>query len=175
MNSVQENIITRRSCRAYKADMVPMELIDQVIEAGLYAPSSLGEQSGIIICVSDKETRDKFSHINACFTKNPDGDPFYGAPVVLIVLSKKERPAQACDGSLMMENMMLSAHSLGLATCWIHRSKQMMQTEEGRALLEKLGLNPDEYEGIGNCILGYPAWDELPAPPARKDGRVYKI
>mgnify|MGYP004483784243 CR=1 FL=1 len=175
MNDVQKNIASRRSCRSYKSEMVPMELIDQIIEDGLYAPSSLGEQSAIVIAVTDKAMRDKLSKLNAGFTKNPDGDPFYGAPVVLIVLSKKERPAQACDGSLMMQNMMLAAHSLGLATCWIHRAEQVMATEEGRAILADLGLDSDAYVGIANCILGYPAWDSVPAAPARKDGRVYKI
>ena len=91
MNDVLKNIQERRSCRNYKTDMVPDELLRQVIEAGLYAPSSLGQQSGLIVAVTDKGTRDKLSKLNASFTNKPDNDPFYGAPVVLIVLARTER------------------------------------------------------------------------------------
>ena len=173
MNDVLKNIQERRSCRNYKPDMVPEELLNQVIEAGLYAPSSLGQQSGMIVAVTDKETRDKLSKLNARFTKNPDSDPFYGAPVVLVVLARTERPAQFCDGCLMMENMMLAAHSLGLGTCWIHRATEMYQSDEGKAFLDSVGIEGDVV-GVGHCIVGYPD-TALPEPPARKETRVYYV
>ncbi|MEE0510386.1 MAG: nitroreductase [Peptococcaceae bacterium] len=173
MNEVLKNIQERRSCRKYKSDMVPDALIDQVIEAGLYAPSSLGQQSGLIVAVTDPATRDQLSKLNARFTKNPDSDPFYGAPVVLIVLARTERQAQFCDGCLMMENMMLAAQSLGLGTCWIHRATEMYQTDEGKNFLASVGVE-GEVIGVGHCILGYPDTD-LPEPPARKDGRVFYV
>ena len=176
MNEVLNNIRTRRSCRSYKAEMVPQELIDQVIEAGLYSPSSLGQQSGIVVAVTQKEARDQLSKLNATFKKGSgsDSDPFYGAPVVLIVLAPKERQAQFCEGCLMVENMMLAAHSLGLATCWVHRALPMFETEEGINFLKEIGVEGD-YVGVGHCILGYPNWEKLPEPPARKDGRVFYV
>lgn len=173
MNEVLKNIKERRSCRKYKADEVSAELIDAVVEAGLYAPSSLGQQSGLIVAVSDRETRDKLSRLNASFTDKPDSDPFYGAPVVLIVLARTERQAQFCDGCVMLENMMLAAHSLGLGSCWIHRAKEMYASDEGKAFLAALGID-GEVEGVGHCILGYPD-TELAAPPARKEGRVFYV
>lgn len=173
MNEVLKNIRERRSCRKYKPDMVPDALIDQVIEAGLYAPSSLGQQSSLIVAVTDKETRDKLSRLNASFTDKPDNDPFYGAPVVLIALARTERQAQFCDGCLMIGNMMLAAHSLGLVTCWIHRAKEMYESEEGKAFLASIGVEGDVI-GVGHCILGYPD-TVLPEPPARKDGRVFYV
>lgn len=173
MNEVLKNIQERRSCRKYKSDSVPQELIEQVIEAGLYAPSSLGQQSGMIVAVSDKATRDKLSKLNARFTDKPDSDPFYGAPVVLIVLARTERQAQFCDGCVMLENMMLAAQSLGLGSCWIHRATEMYQSEEGKAFLASVGVEGDVI-GVGHCILGY-ADTELPAPPARKEGRVFYV
>ena len=173
MNEVLKNIQSRRSCRKYQADMVPQELIDQVVEAGLYAPSSLGQQSGLIVAVSDKATRDKLSKLNARFTPKPDNDPFYGAPVVLIVLARTEREAQFCDGCVMLENMMLAAHSLGLGSCWIHRAREMYSSDEGKAFLAELGVE-GEVVGVGHCILGYPA-GALPEAPARKDGRVFYV
>lgn len=173
MNEVLKNIRERRSCRKYKADAVPAELIDAVVEAGLYAPSSLGEQSALIVAVSDKETRDKLSKLNARFTRKPDNDPFYGAPVVLIALARTARDAQFCDGCVMLENMMLAAQSLGLGSCWIHRAKEMYASEEGKAFLAELGVEGDVV-GVGHCILGYPD-GELPEAPARKEGRVFYV
>lgn len=173
MNEVLKNIRERRSCRKYKADAVPAELIDAVVEAGLYAPSSLGEQSALIVAVSDKETRDKLSKLNARFTPKPDNDSFYGAPVVLIALARTARDAQFCDGCVMLENMMLAAQSLGLGSCWIHRAKEMYASEEGKAFLAELGVEGDVI-GVGHCILGYPD-GELPEAPARKEGRVFYV
>ena len=98
------------------------------------------------------------------------GDPFYGAPVVLVVLADKAVGTYLYDGSLTMENMMLAAHDLGLGACWIHRAKEEFASEEGKAILKELGVEGD-YEGIGNCILGY-ADGELPAAKPRKEGYI---
>ena len=65
MNEMLELIKTRRSVRAYQRDMVPRELIDQIVEAGLYAPSGMNRQPVIIIAVSDPKTRDALSRLNA--------------------------------------------------------------------------------------------------------------
>ena len=169
---VLELMRTRRSCRAYKPDAVPKEVLAQVVEAGLYAPSSRGEQSGKIIVVTNPELRDRLSKLNASFMPGKEGtDPFYGAPAVVVVLAATARQAQYCDGCLMMENMMLTAHSLGLGSCWIHRAKEMFESPEGQAILSELGVE-GEFVGVGNCILGYPDWEALPKVPPRKIDRV---
>lgn len=174
MNEILNALKERRSCRKFKPDMVPKALIDQVIEAGLYAPSGRNGQDAIIIAVTDKEVRDRLSAANAKIAGMPEGaDPFYGAPVVLIVLAEKNWPTYLYDGSLVMGNLMLAADALGLGSCWIHRAKQEFETEEYQKLLTDLGVL-GEYEGIGHCILGYPDM-EKPAAPARKEGRVFYI
>lgn len=174
MNEVIKAIKERRSIRKFKPDMVSKEAIEQVIEAGLYAPSGMNRQPVITVAVTNKEARDKLSLANAKVGGMPEGmDPFYGAPVVLIVLAKKDCPTSVYDGSLVMGNMMLAAHSLGLSSCWIHRAKEEFETEEYKKLLEELGVQ-GEYEGIGHCILGY-ADGEVPAAAERKDDRVYYI
>lgn len=166
-----ENLLTRRSIRSYKPDAVPDELLDRVIEAGLYAPSTVGEQKVIILKVTNRELRDKLSKMNAAvFGWN--NDPFYGAPDVLVVLADKNMPTHVYDGSVCMENMMLAAHALGLGTCWIHRAKEMFETDEGKEILNSLGVEGD-YEGVANCIIGYPNGNE-PVPAPRKSGRVYE-
>lgn len=171
-NDILNAMIERRSIRGFKPDMPSEELIDDVIEAGLYAASGMGKQSPIIIEVTDKETRDKLSTLNAEIM-GKDIDPFYGAPVVLIVLADKNRPTYVYDGSLVMGNMMLAAHSLGLGSCWIHGAKEEFDRPEGKEILKSLGIEGD-YEGIGHCVIGY-VKDEYPKAAPRNEGRVYKI
>lgn len=171
MNEVIKNILERRSIRKYKDKMVEEELIDQVLKAGTYAPTGMNHQSPIIIAITNKEVRDKLSELNARIM-GTNIDPFYGAPVVLVVLADKTYPSYIYDGSTVMENMMIAAKSLGLGTCWIHRAKEEFETEEGKEILKSLGIT-GEYEGIGNCILGYP--DETTEAKARKENYIYKI
>ncbi|MCD7946609.1 MAG: nitroreductase [Clostridiales bacterium] len=172
-NQVMESILSRRSVRSYKPDPVPKELLDQVLEAGTYAATGMGRQSPIIIAVTDKALRDKLSAMNAAVMGKPGMDPFYGAPVVLVVLADKSLPTHVYDGSLVMGNLMEAAHAVGLSSCWIHRAKEEFETEEGKAILTSLGIQGD-YEGIGHCILGY-ADGPAPQPKPRKDGYVYRV
>ena len=172
MNEMLELIKTRRSMRAYQPDMVPQALIDQVVEAGLYAPSGMNRQPVIIIAVTKPEVRDSLARLNASIMGTAT-DPFYGAPVVLIVLADRSAPTYLYDGSLAMENMMLAAHALGLGSCWIHRAKEEFERPEGKQILKELGIEGD-YEGIGHCVLGYPAAESKEKAP-RKAGRVYHI
>ena len=156
MNEVIKTIKERRSIRKYKPDMIPDETINQIIEAGLYAASGRGKQAPIIIAVTNKELRDKLSVFNCEIGGWQNGfDPFFGAPVVLIVLADKSANTYVYDGSLTMGNMMLAAHSLGIGSCWVHRAKEEFETPEYKELLKSLGFT-GEYEGIGHCVLGYP-------------------
>ena len=152
--------------------MIPQEIIDRICEAGTYAASGMGKQSPIIIAVTDKTVRDKLSGMNAA-VMGADIDPFYGAPVVLIVLADKSCGTYLYDGSLVMGNLMLAAHSEGISSCWIHRAKEEFESEEGKAILRDLGITGD-YEGIGHCILGYADGQEPEAAP-RKNGYIYHI
>lgn len=172
MNPVLQAIESRRSVRRFKPDMVPAELLDQVLQAGTYAATGMGRQSPIILAVTDPKVRDQLSRMYAAIMGS-DKDPFYGAPVVLVVLADKSRPTCVYDGSLVMGNLMLAAHSLGLGSCWIHRAKEEFESPEGKALLASLGIQ-GEYEGIGHCILGYPD-GELPQPAPRKENWIYRI
>ena len=171
MNEVIKNIEERRSIRKYKKDMIPKEIIEKIVEAGKYAPSGMGMQSSIIIAITNENLRDKLSKLNAKIM-GVDTDPFYGAPVVLVVLAKKNIPTHVYDGSLVMGNLMLAANSLGIGSCWIHRAKEEFETEEGKEILKSLGIE-DEYEGIGHCILGYK--DEEGTLKPRKDNYIYYI
>ena len=172
MSETLETIKSRRSIRKYKEDSIPEDILNKIIEAGTYAPSGMGKQSAIILAVTNKEVRDKLSKINASIMGSTN-DTFYGAPVILVVLADKSVRTHVYDGSLVMENLMLAAHDLGVGSCWIHRAKETFETEEGKELLQSLGIE-GEYEGIGNCILGYPD-GELPVAKQRKDNFVYYV
>ena len=166
-----EDLLTRRSVRKYTDRQVEDEKLDKVLTAGLYAPTGMNNQAPVMVAVRDKTTRDKLSRMNAA-VMGASGDPFYGAPCVIVVLSDPERMTWVEDGSLVLGNLMNAAHSLGLGSCWIHRAKECFDTPEGKALLRAWGV-PENYRGVGNCILGYAA--EEPEAKPRKSGRIIKI
>ena len=172
MSEVLDKIKSRRSIRKYKSDMVPQDKLEKIIEAGTYAATGMGKQSPIIVAVTNKELRDRLSAMNAKIM-GTNTDPFYGAPVVLIVLADKSRPTYLYDGSLVMGNLMLEAEAQGIGSCWIHRAKEEFESEEGKEILKSLGIEGD-YEGIGHCVLGFA---DGPAPKAapRKDSYVYYV
>ena len=170
MNEALNNIMVRRSTKKYKPDMIPEDMLERIIAAGVAAPTASNRQSPIIIAVTNKVLRDKLSKMNAEILGS-DKDPFYGAPVVLIVLADKNRSTRVYDGSVVLENLQLAATAEGIGSCWIHRAKEEFETEEGKKILKDLGIE-GEYEGIGHCILGYP--DNYIYPEIKKkDNYVY--
>ena len=169
-NETIANMLTRRSIRKYKPDMLPKETINEIIKAGTFAASGMNKQPSIVVAVTNKDLRDRLSAMNAKIM-GTTSDPFYGAPVVLIVLADKSSGTYLYDGSLVMGNLMLAAHSLGVGSCWIHRAKEEFESSEGKEILRALGIEGD-YEGIGHCILGYIDGEEPPAHP-RKENTVY--
>jgi len=174
MNETLNVLETRRSCRNFKPDIVPAEDLKAIVKAGTYAATGMGKQSPIIIAVTDKATRDAISAENRKIGGWAEGfDPFYGAPVILIVLAKKDVATHVYDGSLVMGNLMNAAQSLGVDSIWIHRAKEEFDSDFGKGILAKLGIS-DEYEGIGHCALGYRAEPLNDAAP-RKDDYVYYI
>lgn len=165
-----QNLLTRRSVRQYKEDPIPQDVLERIVKAGTYAATGMGKQSPIIVAVTNRALRDRLSRMNAA-VMGGSGDPFYGAPVVLVVLADKNIGTHVYDGSLVMGSLMLAAHAEGVASCWIHRAKEEFESEEGRQILRDLGIEGD-YEGIGHCILGY-ADGEEPQPKPRKASYVY--
>lgn len=171
-NEVLEAMQMRRSIRSFKPDPVPEADLREIVKAGLYAASGRGSQDTIILAITNPAMVKRLSRLNCEIGGwTPDFDPFYGAPAVLVVLAEKARPTAVYDGSLVMGNLMLAAHSLGLGSCWIHRAKEEFDRPEGKALLKTLGIT-GEYEGIGHCVVGYVEGD-IPVAPLRKDHRVY--
>ena len=172
MNDILKTIISRRSVKNYLPDMPSDEYIEKIVTAGTYAPTGKNMQSPIILAITNNDVRDNLSATNARL-RGIEFDPFYGAPVVLAVLAKKSWFTYIYDGSCVMENMLLEAHSLGLGACWIHHAKQVFETEYGKNLLKNLNITED-YEGIGFCVVGYPKVKPENSLP-RKENYVYYI
>ena len=172
MNEVIRALKERRSIRSYRTEQVREEDLQQILEAATYAPSGMGAQPVILVAVQDPATIARLSQLNAA-VMGTKTDPFYGAPTVVVVLADQSRATWLEDGSLAMGNLMLAAHALGLGSCWVHRARQVHETDAGRELLRKWGV-PEGYAGVGNCILGYPD-GEVPKAAPRKENFIIRV
>ena len=172
MSDVLETIKSRRSIRKYRSDMIPQDKLEKIIEAGTYAATGMGKQSPVIVVVQKPELIAKLSKMNAA-VMGSSNDPFYGAPTVLIVLADPEIGTYHEDGSLVMGNLMLAAHAVGVDSCWIHRAKEEFESAEGKELLKEWGL-PENLVGIGHCILGYRDC-EYPEAKKRKADYIVRV
>ena len=172
MNETLNVLETRRSVRAFDPSRMPTDqLISEVVKAGEYAPTGRGMQSPRIVVITNKAVRDRLSQLNA-EVMGVISDPFYGAPVILLVLADRSRPTYLYDGSLVMGNLMNAAHAVGLGSCWIHRAREVFASEEGKQLLAQWGIT-DDYEGIGHVALGYALNEPAQAKPRKADYTVW--
>ncbi len=164
----------RRSCRDFDENLYPSEEeVNKIIEAGLRAPSAKNLQDSIIIQIKDKKVRDELMRLNQSIFVRGEFDPFYGAPIILLVIAKKSQFAQY-DGALTMENMMIEATHLGIDSIWIHRAKEELERPEIKEILKDIPLNLDEYEGIGHLAIGYSKSGKY-RDIQIKENRTYKI
>ena len=166
MNEVLKAIRERRSVRRYKKEQITDAELNAILEAGTWAATGMGKQSAVMVVIQDAKTIRALSAINAEIQGAPKADPFYGAPTVVAVLADTTSYNWLKDGSQVMGNLMLAAHSLGLGSCWVNRCDATFDRPEGKAYLKKWGL-ADTYRGVGFCVLGYPEGD-IPAPRPRK-------
>ena len=165
-------IKSRRACRSFSSKEVEDSKIKEIVEAGLLSPSGMNRQTPIIIVIKDKKTRDELMEINRKIMGR-DLDPFYGAPVILLVAAHKDG-LSVHDGAACIENMLLEATNQGLASCWIHRAKEELEIEESKRLLSSITKFPlDDYIGIGHVIIGYPNEGYKPNPKVIKENRVF--
>ncbi len=169
-NKMLELLKTRRSVRGYQALPVEPEKLDAVLEAGTYAPTGMGRQSPVIVAVESPENRRAVQELN-CLARGGNGDPYYGAPVILLVLADPAIGTCVEDGSCVLATMMQAAHALGLSSCWIHGEREMFELPEGKAFLRKLGL-PEHLRGVGSLALGY---GEGPAPQPKERKKEYIV
>jgi len=162
----------RRSIRKFKPQQITDEELNAVLEAGTYAPTGKNKQPVVIVAVQNKDDIAQLTRMNADIMGTKI-DPYYGAPTILIVLCKPESSTPVEDGSAVATYLLTAAHAVGLGGCWINRERQMFESDEGKALLKKWGLE-GEYTGIAACSIGY-IEGENPKAPARKEGLVVRV
>ena len=166
MNKTIENIINRESCRNYNEKKVPLSKLNQILEAGKYAPSGMNRQPCNIVAVRSKSKVEKIR--KAGIEIFGGRDPLYGANTICVVYGKKDQPLLIQDGSVIIENMMIAARSLGIDSCWIHCIKDIVPTPNVK-LAKELGI-ADEYQVVGSVVLGYRKEDaKIEVKPRKED------
>lgn len=172
-NKTIKDLLERRSCRRFDPEKMPTdEQINQIVECGKYAANGCGFQNTKMLVITNREVRNQISRMNAEIWGKTDFDPFYGAPMMIAVLTKRGWRNGPYDGALVMGNLMLAAHALGVDSIWIHRAKEEFDSEEGKAILREAGIDPEEWEGVGHCALGFRN-HSIPAPRERKPDFVH--
>lgn len=171
MNETMKVLMERRSIRGYLNKQITKEELDSILKAGEFAPSGMGRQPVVMVAVQNTKIRNRLSDLNAA-VMGSGSDPFYGAPTVIVVLADKSVSTYLYDGSLVMGNIMNAAHAIGVDSCWIHRAKEVFDSEEGKKLIKDWGIQGD-YEGIGHCILGYRAGEYPKAKPRKEKTIIY--
>ena len=179
MNQFVKQLQQRRSVKRYRDELPDLNIIEEIAKAGANAPSALNRQPAIIIVITNKEMIKKIENINRTIA-NRTYDQFYNAPVLMCVLCYANVSTRVYDGSLVMGNLINAANAYGLGACWIHRAKETFETSEGKQILHDLGIEGN-YEGIGNCIMGYIDGDypnEIPrkneSPRVKTRGILFK-
>jgi len=170
VNEVTKILCERRSIRKFKDDQIPRDILNEILKCGTYAPSGKNMQSAKIVVVQNKDLIEEIAKINGSFVNKPGLNPFYHAPTLIIVFANKNVSTYKEDGSAVISNIINAAFSLNVDSCWVHRAYETFQTEFGRKLMNKWGLNED-YVGIGNVVLGYRDMI-LPPPSPRKEDYI---
>lgn len=167
-NIILEALKSRRSIRKYKQEPIRKEELEAILEAGTYAPTAMGKQAPLIVAVTNPETVALLSKLNAQ-VMNGTQDPFYGAPIVVVVFGNSESNNCIQDASCVMSNLLNAAHALNIGSCWINRAREVFESDEGKALKKQWGI-PEHYIGVANCILGY---IDSPYPKAKERKEDY--
>jgi nitroreductase len=196
MNGVIENIISRRSIRKFAARQIEEKLLEEILLAGSYAPNAGGRQSPLIVVCQNEKINNELGEINfeanrqitnrpvdPGTTKAPEpsqtaatvvsGNAFYGAPTVITIFAPKDWYNFTIDCAVAAQNMILAAHSFGIASCIIARAKETFETEAGKKYKHEWNIE-DMYEGKIHVLLGY-GEGEIPAAKARREGNVVII
>ena len=168
-----EVLKNRRAIRKYKPEQITEEELQAVVEAGTYAPTGGGKQGVQIVVVQKPDDIAEVNRLNGAVMGNPNAQPYYGAPTILLVFETEDCFTHELDGAAVCTNMLNAAYAVGLGSCWIHRTKQVFESDEGKALLKKWGLS-DTLVGVASIALGYADFEQ-PKPKPRKADYVVRV
>lgn len=195
MRNVMEAILHRRSIRRYSEKQIEETVLQEILKAGLYAPSAGGRQGVIFAVCQDKEVNERLGKIKRA-NSNPHmatktsyvskeqpsiaDDPnlknaFYNAPTVITLFAPKDFLFAKEDCAIAAENMMLAADAFGVGSCYIGQGWPAFADPYGQEILKKWAIRPDYY-AVMQLLLGYPReGDDHPAAKPRKTGRVLRF
>lgn len=168
MNETVKTLLSRRSTRRYKQEQIKDEELNTILNAGLFAPSAMNQQSWYFTVIQNKEVLNKINEVcksiflksgNKAFeerAKSESFNLFYNAPTLIIVSGYQKAIAPQIDCAVALENMFLAAESMDIGSCWIHAITSFSNTEEGTALLKELSI-PEGYSVFGSGAFGYKA------------------
>lgn len=158
MNSVIENILTRRSVRAFTDKEISREDVDLLVKAALYAPSARNLQTWRFTVLTKKEDIKELSEAIGRVLER-DGYNMYNPSLVIIPSNKKESPYGRDDNACALENIFLAAHSMGIGSVWINQLNGISDDPEIRKVLNRFEI-PEEHVIFGIAALGYGAEEE---------------
>lgn len=173
MNEAIKNILSRRSIRSYQKRQIAENELTQILEAGKFAPSAMNQQSWYFVAVQNRKIIDSLLDGAQEFLRSPGTDPFYGAPTVIFVFGDKSAIAPVADASLAIENMFLSAWSMGIGSCWVNFVGRFFESPQSYPFREQFEV-PDGYQCVGSAIFGY-IDGEIPEAKPRREGTVKLI
>ncbi len=195
MNETMQTILHRRSIRRFETKQLEEETLQQILQAGLYAPSAGGRQGVIFAVCQDKEVNERLGKIkranshprmataaNYVSREQPSiaDDPkltnaFYDAPTVITLFAPKNFLFAVDDCAVAAENMMLAADSLGVGSCYIGQGWPAFADPYGQEILRQWNIRPDYY-AVMQLLLGYPkAGDPHPQGKPRKSDRILRF
>jgi len=168
MTEAMKNLLERRSVRAYTNEAPSHDQLEQIMQAAVYAPSAMGQQSWHFLVIESPTAMQKVEALLAKALGRPDYH-FYGAPAIILAAGPRDNRNAMADCAVALENIFLAAHSLGLGTCWINQFRDAWDDRELAAELTRLGL-PEGYVVYGASIVGHPVSVGQPKP--RRQGLV---
>ena len=195
MNETMQTILHRRAIKRFDARQIDEDILQQILQAGLYAPSAGGKQGVIFAVCQDKEVNERLGKIKRA-NSNPHmatatnyvsreqpsiaDDPkltnaFYDAPTVITMFAPKKFLFSVDDCAVAAENMMLAADSLGIGSCYIGQGWTAFADSYGQEILRKWEIRTDYY-AVMQLLLGYPkANDKYPTAKVRKPDRILRF
>lgn len=150
-NKTIQTILSRVSCRDYSEKKVSLGKVNQILEAGKYAPSAMNRQIANITCV---RTKAKVERLRELLKELFGRDCLYGANTVVLVHGPRDDAFTVQDCSCVLENIFVAANALKVQSCWINQFDELFSTPKGMKIKERLGI-PVENRVVGAAILGY--------------------
>ena len=190
-----ETILHRRAIRRFEEKQIEEDALQQILQAGLYAPSAGGRQGVIFAVCQTKEINERLGKIKRANSKprmatatsyvskeQPSiaDDPnlknaFYDAPTIITLFAPKNFLFSAEDCAIAAENMMLAADSIGIGSCYIGQGWTAFADPYGQEILKKWEI-PVDFYAVMQLLLGYPKkGDAHPTPKPRKEGRILRF